>query len=117
MENQLVSAYLLDNDRIEICYISDDINSISFSLLCDGNKLPISLSKTTNNNQVYKLEFISESPLELGHIYKIKTSEEEEVLLRTDRYVATEEFDKRYYYGGNLGIRYSKEETSFKLSN
>ena len=115
MENQLVSASLLDNNRIEISCISDDINSISFTLLCDGEKLPISLSKSSNNNQVFKLEYVCETPLELGHAYRIKSSEEEEILLRTDKYVATEEFDNKYYYDGHLGIKYSKESTSFRL--
>ena len=115
MENQLVSAFLLENNHIEINYVSDYITNISFKLSKDGNDLPIRLSSSSNVNQVYKLDFVCDSNIELGHIYRIKTSEEEECLLRLDRYVTLKEFDDLYSYDGELGISYSVNETFFKL--
>ena len=115
MENQFISAFLLENNHIEISYVSDDISLITFSLLCDKENIPLTLEKKSNVNQVYKLDFVVDSPLELGKVYRIKTSEEEEALLRLDRYVASKEFDERFYYDGPLGIDYSKERTIFRL--
>ena len=115
MENQFISAFLIENNHIEISYVSDDIDLIKFSLIKDNETIPLTLEKSTNVNQVYKLDFVASSPVELGHVYKIKTSEEEEALLRLDRYVGLKEFDEKYYYDGELGINYSKESTTFKL--
>ena len=61
MENQLVSAFLLENNHIEINYVSDNITNISFKLSKDGSDLPIRLSSSSNVNQVYKLDFVCDS--------------------------------------------------------
>ena len=115
MENQLVGALLLENNKIEISYISEDIDSVSFSLVCDGKVYPLSREKKQNVNQVYTLTMSCDLDIELGHIYKVKTSEDDEVALRIDKYVATKEFENKYAYDGELGIKYSKKETEFRF--
>ncbi len=115
MENQLVSALLLENNRVEVSYISDDIDSISFTLTRDGKPYSLTREKKQNVNQVYTLTLVSGVEIDLGHSYKVKTSEEEETYLRIDKYVSTKEFDEKYAYDGELGIKYSKAETEFKL--
>lgn len=115
MENQLISAILLENNLIEISYVSEDISSVSFSLYCDDASLEIELISNENINQVYKLIYKVKENLELGHLYKIKTSEEEETYVKTDKYVASKEFEEKYYYDGFLGLEYSKKESTFKI--
>ena len=115
MENQLVGASLLENNRIEISFISEDIDSISFSLVCDGKAYPLNREKKQNVNQIYTLTMSTDLEIELGHSYKVKSSEDDEVYLRLDKYVASKEFDNKYSYDGELGIKYSKEETEFKF--
>ena len=116
MESQLVGALLLENNTIVVSYISEDVDSISFTLVCEGSSFPLNKIKKSNVNQVYTILLESpEKDIELGHSYKVKTSEDEEVFLRVDRYVATKEFDEKYAYEGELGIKYSKKETEFKF--
>ena len=112
MENQLVGALLLENNQIEVNYVSEDINSVSFSLTSDGINQNIHLVDIISTNEVHKIIFASENPIELGHIYRIKTSEEEETILRLDRYVASKEFDELYFYDGELGLDYQKDRNS-----
>ena len=112
MENQLVGALLLENNRVEVSYISDDIDSISFTLTRDGKPYSLTREKKQNVNQVYTLTLVSGVEIDLGHSYKVKTSEEEETYLRIDKYVSTKEFDEKYAYDGELGIKYSKAETA-----
>ena len=115
MENQLVNAILLENNRIEVSYISDDINSVGFSLAMDDTFYPLDKIDVSNNGSIYRLILSPTFEMELGHIYKLKTSEEEETFVRLDTYVATQEFSNKYTYYGKLGIEYSKEETAFRL--
>ncbi len=115
MENQLVSAFLVSSNRIEINYISDQIDDVSFHLYCDDIEVKLKKEKINSTNQIHSISYLVDRLLELGHIYRVKTSEEEDILLRTDKYVTSAEFDELYYYDGELGINYSKEETSFKL--
>ncbi len=115
MENQLISAFLVSSNKIEINYVSEQIDDVVFRLFCDDIEIKLKKEKITSTNQIHVIFYEVDHPLELGHIYKIKTSEEEDALLRTDRYVSSEEFDELYSYDGELGIKYSKEETSFKL--
>ena len=115
MENQLISATLLENNKIEISIITDNINYIHFSLIKDGVFYPLKVEETTNINQVYTATCTCETDLELGHSYKVRTGEDDEVYLKVDRYVATKEFENLYSYEGELGIIYSKEETTFKF--
>ncbi len=115
MENQLVGALLLENNQIEVNYVSEDINSISFTLTSDGINQNIHLVDIISTNEVHKIIFACENPIELGHIYRIKTSEEEETILRLDRYVASKEFDELYFYDGELGLNYQKDESTFRL--
>ena len=115
MENQLISAFLLENNQVEVNYVSDDIRSVSYTFSRDGEVFRLKKISETGTNSIYKVIFQNDTPLELGHIYKLKTNDEEEVLLRLDRYVASKEFDDLYAYEGRLGIKYTKEETSFKL--
>ena len=74
MENQLVSAFLLENNKIEISYISDDIDSVSFLLSIDGVDYPLKKDKVSNVNQIYSLILSLDKEIELGHYFKIKTS-------------------------------------------
>ena len=115
MENQLTSAILLEGNIIEVTYLSDDISGINFSLTKDDENIPLRNVNTTNTNQIYKIQFFTDERLELGHVYKLKTSEDEETYLRVDKYVATKEFDDFYSTDEELGIQYTKEETIFKL--
>lgn len=115
MENQLISAAILDNNQVEVNYVSDDIRSVTYTFSRDGEVFRLKKVSETSVNQVYRVVFTNDTPLELGHVYKLRTNDEEEVFLRTDKYVATKEFDDLYSYEGRLGIKYSKEETSFKL--
>ncbi len=115
MENQLTSAILLENNIIEVTYLSDDINSVNFSLFCDEINVPLREVSVTNTNQIYRIQLTADKPIELGHVYKLKTSEDEETYLRLDKYVATKEFDDLYATKEELGIKYSKDETIFKL--
>ncbi len=115
MENQLISAFLLENNQVEVNYVSDDIRSVSYTFSRDGEVFRLKKISETGTNSIYKVVFQNDTPLELGHIYKLKTNDEEETILRLDRYVASKEFDDLYAYEGRLGIKYSKEETSFKL--
>ncbi len=115
MENQLISAAILDNNQVEVNYVSDDIRSVTYTFSRDGEVFRLKKVSETSVNQVYRVVFTNDTPLELGHVYKLRTNDEEEVFLRTDKYVATKEFDDLYSYEGRLGIKYFKEETSFKL--
>ena len=115
MENQLSSVFLINSHHLEVTYISEDISNIRFSLTQDDKLINLKVEKDEANNLVHKLTLYSETPLELGHLYRFKTSEEEESIIRTDRYVASKEFDELYSYDGELGLTYSKEETKFRL--
>ena len=57
MENQLVGALLLENNQIEVNYVSEDINSISFSLTSDGINQNIHLVDIISTNEVHKIIF------------------------------------------------------------
>ena len=115
MENQLSSVFLLNSTHIEVTYISENISEIKFSLYSDNELLPLTKEKDEAKGEVHKLTFVTKNPIELGHILKLKTSEEDEVFVRLDRYVASKEFDEFYAYEDKLGISYTKEETKFRL--
>ena len=115
MENQLISVFLLDSHHIEVNYVSDNPNELRFFLTGDDVSYPLKKDSETSNNNVHKLILFSENAIELGKLYHFKTNEDDESLLRTDRYVTTKEFEDLYSYEGRLGIKYSKTETSFKL--
>lgn len=115
MENQLSNVFLLDSSHIETTYISENINEINFSLLYDDEKISLNKEKDFVKGDVHRIIFSTNKKIELGHILKLKTSEEEEAFVRLDRYVATKEFDELYAYEDKLGLSYSKEETKFRL--
>ena len=115
MENQLISVFLLDSHHIEVNYVSEDPSGLQFYLTGDGVSFPLKEESEKNNNEVHKLILFSENQILLGKAYRFKTNDDDESILRVDRYVATPEFDELYGYDGELGISYSKEETSFKL--
>ena len=115
MENQLSNVFLLDSSHIEITYISENISEIKFSLYSDDELVSLYKEKDDVKGEVHKLIFATNKPIELGHILKLKTSEEEEVFVRLDRYVASKEFDELYAYEDKLGISYTKDETKFRL--
>lgn len=115
MENQLISVFLLDSHHIEVNYVSENPNELKFFLTGDDVSYPLKKDSETSNNNVYKLVLSSENAIELGKLYHFKTNDDDESLLRTDRYVASKEFEELYSYEGRLGIKYSKTETSFKL--
>ena len=116
MENQLVSAELVSKKEISISYISENINEINFFLVKDDEEFPLikeRVEEVTSN--VYKISAHPLFELLLGHSYSIKTSEEEETVVKLDKYVASSEFDELYGYDGFLGVEYSKEETRFSF--
>lgn len=116
MENQLVSAELISKKSIGISYISENIKDVHFVLLKDDEECPLIIDSTKElTNHVYKIECHPLFDLLLGHTYRIKTSEEEETVVKLDRYVSKDEFDELYGYDGPLGIEYKKEETSFSF--
>ena len=102
MENQLISAFLLENNQVEVNYVSDDIRSVSYTFSRDGEVFRLKKISETGTNSIYKVIFQNDTPLELGHIYKLKTNDEEETILRLDRYVASKEFDDLYAYEGRI---------------
>ena len=106
MENQLSNVFLLDSSHIEITYISENINEINFSLLYDDEKISLNKEKDFVKGDVHRIIFSTNKKIELGHILKLKTSEEEEAFVRLDRYVATKEFDELYAYEDKLGLSY-----------
>ena len=116
MENQFVSAELLNKNTILISYISENIEEVNFSLYSDGVATKLSKDKIKSSaSQIHHIESHLDSDLLLGKDYRVVSSEDEEMILKLDKYVASEEFADLYTYHGELGIKYSKEETTFKL--
>ena len=100
MENQLISVFLLDSHHIEVNYVSENPNELKFFLTGDDVSYPLKKDNETSNNNVHKLVLSSENAIELGKLYRFKTNDDDESLLRTDRYVASKEFEELYSYEG-----------------
>ena len=115
MENQLISAFLIDSHHVDVNYLSEDIKNIEFFLDGDGEIYKFLTERIERNNQIFRIHLFSEKEILLGKLYTFKTSEEDEAILRTDLYISSKEFEDLYSYSGELGIKYSKEETVFKL--
>ena len=115
MDNQFISAVLKENNHISVSFISDDVSGVTFSLVKDNVSFPLKKESVKNHNQIFSIDLVSEEPIELGHVYKIKTNEDDDLFLRYDYYVTTNEFASLYTYNGKLGLEYSKEESIFRL--
>lgn len=116
MENQFVSAELLNKNTILISYISENIEEVNFTLYINGEATKLNKDKIKSSvSQIHHIESYLDFDLVMGKDYRVVSSEDEEMILKLDKYVASEEFASLYTYDGELGIKYSKEETSFKF--
>ena len=57
MENQLISAFLLENNQVEVNYVSDDIRSVSYTFSRDGEVFRLKKISETGTNSIYKVVF------------------------------------------------------------
>ena len=117
MRKSLLQASLVNSREISVIYLPNyiSVEEVDFYLV-NGNK-KTKLHKEINTRQsIPEVKLLSPISIFLGNEYYVETSESESIVLDTEDYVQSEEFDDLYYYDGDdLGNSYSKSKTTFKF--
>jgi len=87
-----------------------------FEVSCSEETLPLEIKRKETIEGGYKYTLTYEGFIFLNRIYTVKDDLGHECELKSGEIVRTEMFDTLYAYDGDdLGVTYSKEETTFKI--
>lgn len=117
MKDTYISARLVGPDCIRFVSLSD-VNYLNetFILLIDGKeKQRIYPSKNVFTPSHSFIEFKLAKPLELGHSYFLFLPGIGEFPLDVSEAASFPNFDKDFYFDGELGAIYTKEKTTWRL--
>ena len=117
MRKNLLHAFLVNKREVSIYFLANytSPDEVEFFLLKDDEKL-ILHKEIIRDTRGLEIIAHSDVDIELGHNYRILSSEGEEVVLDYDEYVSTQEFEELYSYDGDdLGCNYSKDKCIFNL--
>lgn len=117
MENTYISARLVEQDLIRLISVSDfNFIDSDFYLIIDDlkhQKINPTRHVSTPNNSF--IEFKLPKTLELGHSYFIYVPFVGKFPLDVLEATTFPNFEKDYFYDGELGPNYSKTETTWKV--
>ncbi|WP_226647174.1 type I pullulanase [Mesobacillus subterraneus] len=112
------NAYLDQMDVITVLlpYSYFEGNSSEFRLRGEGVDLPLAIQEKVLLEDAVKYICLSSFKPDLGKTYTILDEHSGHTDLQIGAVIRTEEFDSLFFYGGNdLGVRYTPENTNFKL--
>ena len=118
MDYGLINVELINKNTIAVLYYGEtnDINDANFTLEINGVNTPISVSRFSRSDKLFRIELHSDRDILLGDVNVIKCNDGEFKGLDYRSYVTTREFDELYTpVDVEFGAKYSKEETSFTL--
>lgn len=119
MNKSFYHAKLVEKDVINVMVFTSllNFNIKSFYFVKDGEIFDtLTPNKTTSLNHMFLYEIKLKKPLEYGHHYEIYIPEFGLTALDINSAASFEGFDEEFYYSGDdLGARYTKEKTTFKL--
>ncbi|WP_459503244.1 type I pullulanase [Bacillus sp. C1] len=109
-------AYLDEVNKITILLPHTYGTSRTF-FMQEGHRIsPLDITKTTMLPAATKYECYVEDPLDVGKYYTVRDERNEETDLQIGAVIRTAIFDEKYYYdGSDLGARYEREKTTFKM--
>ncbi len=112
------SAHLLTPKKIRVVLFSEKYHYEQAKVAiydADGNAVAFNLINKTSHYKVitYELELVN--PFVLGSNYKVSLQNFGQVPLNVSEATTWPTFDKDYFYSGELGPIYTKEQTTFRL--
>ncbi len=117
MKDTYIAARLVSPDTIRFVSLSDvNFNNEMFFLLIDKvTKIRLYPIKNVSTPSHVFIEFKLAKPLELGHSYYIYIPLIGMFPLDVTEATTFANFDKKYYYDGQLGAIYRKDKTTWKV--
>lgn len=112
-------SYLDSFNRITIIYPKNEIgdpNEKKFYLLIEDEMLAIEVTNISELENDYKFSCLLPESIALNVEYAIQDEQANSSVLNSGSIVRTDLFEMLYYYSrGDLGFKYSKEKTTFKV--
>ncbi|WP_139193132.1 type I pullulanase [Anaerobacillus alkalilacustris] len=110
------NAYIDELMLITIPFSEVDEELSHFTIINTQTNEPLTIKTWRKSNERWRYELYLEKAVNLGTEYRVFTNKQISFDVKTGQVVRTETFDDLYFYDlDDLGITYTKDETTFKL--